>query len=63
MTARLTNNGPAGLVAAALAHGLILAVMVSALMRIALVHGSFALLFFGETVAALCRGPVATPLS
>jgi len=34
MTTRLTNNGPAGPVAAALAHGLILAVMVSALMRI-----------------------------
>ena len=34
MTVRLTNNGAAGLVAAALAHGLILAVMVSALMRI-----------------------------
>jgi MIP family channel proteins len=34
MTARLTGNVAAGLVAAALAHGLILAVMVSALMRI-----------------------------
>lgn len=34
MTARLTGNVAAGLVAAALAHGLILAVMVTALMRI-----------------------------
>lgn len=32
-------------------------------MRIALVHGGFAVFFFGETVAAVAGGPVATPLS
>lgn len=32
-------------------------------MRMALVHGGFAVFLCGETVAAVVSGPVATPLS